>query len=39
MLNSFLFATFVALFATPVAVSSLPMAQEMGSDAALAGIF
>lgn len=31
------FATFVALFATPVAVSSLPMAQEMGSDAALAG--
>ena len=31
------FATFVALFATPVAVSSLPMAQEMGSDAELAG--
>ena len=31
------FATFVALFATPVAVSSLPMAQEMGNDAALAG--
>lgn len=31
------FATFVALFATPVAVSSLPMAQEMGGDAELAG--
>ncbi len=31
------FATFVALFATPVAVSSLPMAQEMGNDAELAG--
>lgn len=31
------FAAFVALFATPVAVSSLPMAQEMGSDADLAG--
>ena len=31
------FATFVALFATPVAVSSLPMAQEMGNDAPLAG--
>lgn len=31
------FAAFVALFATPVAVSSLPMAQEMGNDAALAG--
>jgi len=31
------FATFVALFATPVAVSSLPMSQEMGNDAALAG--
>ncbi|MBQ8356303.1 MAG: AEC family transporter [Clostridia bacterium] len=31
------FAAFVALFATPVAVSSLPMAQEMDNDAALAG--
>ena len=31
------FATFVALFATPVAVSSLPMAQEMGNNATLAG--
>ena len=31
------FAAFVALFATPVAVSSLPMAQEMENDAALAG--
>lgn len=31
------FAALVALFATPVAVSSLPMAQEMGNDAQLAG--
>lgn len=31
------FAAFVAMFATPVAVSSVPMAQEMDSDAALAG--
>ena len=31
------FAAFVALFATPVAVSSVPMAQEMDSDASLAG--
>lgn len=31
------FATFVAVFATPVAVSSVPMAQEMNNDAALAG--
>ncbi len=31
------FATFVAVFATPVAVSSVPMAQEMNSDSALAG--
>ncbi len=31
------FATFVAVFATPVAVSSVPMAQEMDSDVALAG--
>ena len=31
------FATFIALFATPVAVSSVPMAQEMDSDATLAG--
>jgi predicted permease len=31
------FAAFVALFATPVAVSSVPMAQEMDADAILAG--
>ena len=31
------FAAFVAAFATPVAVSSVPMAQEMGSDSQLAG--
>ena len=31
------FAAFVAMFATPVAVSSVPMAQEMESDVALAG--
>lgn len=31
------FATFVALFATPVAVSSVPMTQEMGGDTELAG--
>ncbi len=31
------FAALVALFVTPVAVSSVPMAQEMGSDASLAG--
>ncbi|MBQ7335195.1 MAG: AEC family transporter [Clostridia bacterium] len=31
------FASFVAMFATPVAVSSVPMAQEMGGDATLAG--
>ena len=31
------FATFVAMFCTPVAVSSVPMAQEMKADAALAG--
>ncbi len=31
------FATLVAMFATPVAVSSVPMAQEMGADAELAG--
>ena len=31
------FATFVAVFATPVAVSSVPMAQEMDSDVVLAG--
>lgn len=31
------FAAFVAIFATPVAVSSVPMAQEMGADARLAG--
>jgi len=31
------FAVLVAVFATPVAVSSVPMAQEMGSDSILAG--
>ena len=31
------FAAFVAVFCTPVAVSSVPMAQEMDSDATLAG--
>ncbi len=31
------FATFVALFATPVAVPSVPMVQEMGGDITLAG--
>ena len=31
------FAAYVALFASPVAVSSVPMAQEMDSDATLAG--
>ena len=31
------FAAFVAVFATPVAVSSVPMAEAMGSDGALAG--
>ncbi|MBQ8409594.1 MAG: AEC family transporter [Clostridia bacterium] len=31
------FAAFVALFGTPVAVSSVPMAQEMGADARVAG--
>ena len=31
------FAAFVAVFTTPVAVSSLPMAQEMKADAVLAG--
>ena len=31
------FACFVSAFATPVAVSSVPMAQEMKADAALAG--
>ncbi len=31
------FASIVALFATPVAVSSVPMAQEMGADHTLAG--
>ena len=31
------FASFVAIFATPVAVASVPMAQEMGADSRLAG--
>ena len=35
--NAAHFASFVAVFATPVSVSSAPMAQEMGNDASLAG--
>ena len=31
------FAAFVALFATPIAVSSVPMAQELGGNSRLAG--
>ncbi|MGM9632109.1 MAG: AEC family transporter [Eubacteriales bacterium] len=31
------FACFVSLFCTPIAVSSVPMAQEMGADSELAG--
>lgn len=31
------FAAFAAAFCTPIAVSSVPMAQEMGADSALAG--
>ncbi len=31
------FAALIALFSTPVAVSSVPMAQEMGADSKLAG--
>lgn len=31
------FASFIAAFGTPVAVSSVPMVQEMGGDSALAG--
>ncbi len=31
------FAAFVALFATPVAISTVPMAQELGADTTLAG--
>lgn len=31
------FATFVSVFATPVAVTTVPMAQEMGGDVTLAG--
>ena len=31
------FASFVALFATPIAVSSVPMAQELGGESRLAG--
>jgi predicted permease len=31
------FAAFVALFATPIAVSSVPMAQELGGESRLAG--
>ena len=31
------FAAFVAMFATPVAVSSVPMAQELGGESRLAG--
>ena len=35
--NAAQYAALVALFATPVAVSSAPMAQEMGGDSELAG--
>ena len=35
--NGAIFAALVAAFATPVSVSSAPMAQEMGSDSVLAG--
>ena len=35
--NAAQMATFVALFATPVAVPSVPMVQEMGGDVTLAG--
>ena len=35
--NGAQFATFVACFCTPVAVSSVPMSQEMGADAELMG--
>ncbi len=31
------YATFISIFATPVAVATVPMAQEMGADTALAG--
>ena len=31
------YAAFIGVFATPVAVSSVPMAQEMGADTNLAG--
>lgn len=31
------FACFISLFCTPIAVSSVPMAQEMGADSELAG--
>ncbi len=31
------FAAFVALFASPIAVSSVPMAQELGGESRLAG--
>lgn len=31
------FAAFVAVFATPISISSVPMVQEMGSDTQLAG--
>ena len=31
------FAAFVAVFGTPISISSVPMAQEMGADAKLAG--
>lgn len=35
--NGAQFATFIACFCTPVAVSSVPMSQEMGADADLMG--
>lgn len=37
LFNSAHFAAYVALFGTPVAVSTVPMTQELGGDSALAG--
>ena len=37
LFNGAHFATFVAVFASPVAISSAPMAQELGGDVELAG--
>ena len=37
LFNSAHIAAYVALFGTPVAVSTVPMTQELGGDSALAG--